>query len=218
MASPLIIFIALCIVALFLLILALYFIPIEITGTLGFYEAIVATILTKWGAVSFQFVQAETGEIIFLLFNHVVYKSAITPEKKEEKEEKEEKTGEGGKKPSTTPIQPQKILNAWPFLKKVLLTIYNSFVLRSVSCDVRLGFGNPATTGLIYGYFWALKAILSPVDKVRLSMVPSFEREIIEGNTAFSLLIRRPLIIIYSFAWAITKKPVRELMRTGDNT
>jgi hypothetical protein len=215
MASPLVIFITLCIVALFLLILALYFIPIEITGTFGYYETMVATILTKWGAISFQFLQAETGEIRFLLFNHVVYKSAITPEKKEEKEEKK---GEEEEKPSKIPVQPQKILNAWPFLKKVLLTIYKSFVLRSVSCDVRLGFGNPATTGLMYGYFWALKGILSPVDKVRLSMVPSFDREIIEGKTALNLLIRRPLIILYSFAWAITKKPVRELLRTGDNT
>ena len=66
---------------------------------------------------------------------------------------------------------------------------------RLFACDVRLGCSSAPVTGMIYGYFQAVRGILFPVSGVSLSMTPDFDRTVLEGKGEILLEIRYPLLL-----------------------
>jgi hypothetical protein len=66
---------------------------------------------------------------------------------------------------------------------------------RLFACDVRLGCSSAPLTGMIYGYFQAVRGILFPVSGVSLSMTPDFDRTVLEGKGEILLEIRYPFLL-----------------------
>ncbi len=67
--------------------------------------------------------------------------------------------------------------------------------LRHVTCDLRLGCRSAPITGMIYGYFQAVRGILTPISCVSLSMTPDFDRPVLDGTAELVLEIRYPLLL-----------------------
>lgn len=79
------------------------------------------------------------------------------------------------------------------FLKRLLRAIK----LEHFALDAEYGTGNPATTGKIYGWSWALQPLLT--EKMKLSLRPNFNDTVFKG--AISLELK---VIVYYFLVIIT--------------
>lgn len=212
----LILILILLLVCIAALIVALYVFPIEIAGTVGYHKKPEADVRTRWGAVAVDVVPGEPLEIRLLLFGRRVYRRLIEVEEVLPAE-KEKKLPAKKKEEEKEAIPPAEMLGrflrAWPYLKKPAFTALHSLRVAYLTSDARLGFGNPVVTGEVYGWYWVVKGILSPLSTVSLHMEPVFHGRVIEGDASLCIAIRRPLMIMLQGAWAFTKKPVRELFQ-----
>ncbi|HDR73498.1 MAG TPA: DUF2953 domain-containing protein [Methanoculleus sp.] len=221
MALTLLIFILILLVACAAaLVLALYLIPIEIAGTVGYHTTPHAEMCSRWGPVAGEVVPGEPLEIRVLLFGRRVYSRRISVEEKAPAEEKEkidaERQAAAEEKKRALPTEMLgTFVRAWPYLKRPIVTALRSLRVEYLASDARLGFGNPAVTGEVYGWYWALKGILWPLENVRLNMEPAFSERVIEGDASLCIAIQHPLRIMLAGAWALTRKPVRDLIRMG---
>jgi hypothetical protein len=202
------------------MILALYLVPIEIAGTVCYYKKPEATVQTRWGAFAVDVVPGEPLEIRLLLFGRRVYRRLIPieelpPPEKEKEIEAKKRAAEEEKKPVPPAEMLKRFVHAWPYLKKPVYTALHSLRVEYFTSDARLGFGNPVVTGEVYGWYWVVKGILSPIGSVTLHMEPAFTERVIEGEASLCLAVQRPLMIMLDGAWALTKKPVRDLISQG---
>ncbi len=200
------------------MIVALYVVPIEIAGTVGYHKKPEADVQTRWGAVAVDVVPGEPLEVRLLLFGRQIYRRLISveerpPAEKKKKIEAEKRAEEEKAVPPTEMLR--RFLRAWPYLKKPAFTALHSLRVAYVSSEARLGFGNPVVTGEVYGWYWVVKGILSPLNTVRLHMEPVFNERVIEGDASLCIAVQRPLMIMLAGMWAFTKKPVRDLFRQG---
>jgi len=202
------------------MIVALYVFPIEIAGTVGYHKEPQADMRTSWGPFAVDVVPGEIIEIRVLLFGRRIYRRLITKEERE-KVKKEQEIEEKKKEliEERKPVPPAEMLRrfvrAWPDLKKPAFTALRSLRVAYITSDTRLGFGNPVVTGEVYGWYWVVKGILSPLNTVRLHMEPVFNERVIEGDASLCIAVQRPLMIMLAGMWAFTKKPVRDLFRQG---
>ena len=198
--------------------MALYVVPIEIAGTVGYHKKPEADVQTRWGVVAMDVVPGEPLEVRLLLFGRQIYRRLISveerpPAEKKKKIEAEKRAKEEKAVPPTEMLR--RFLRAWPYLKKPAFTALHSLRVAYITSDTRLGFGNPVVTGEVYGWYWVVKGILSPLNTVRLHMEPVFNERVIEGDASLCIAIQRPLMIMLAGMWAFTKKPVRDLFRQG---
>jgi hypothetical protein len=220
-ATVLSLFVLLLVVMLTGLLIALWVVPITICGTIGYAGGPSADLQTRWGVLGIAIRPGDETEIRISLVGRTILSRRLKPKPAAPPEripeipeipipvEKEERIG-----PSPLEVV-RKLYAAWPYLKKPLLTGLRSLHLEYLTCTLRLGFDDPATTGEVYGQFWALKGMLSPIERLSLTMTPFFDREVIEGTGLLCIAVRRPLLILLAFATALTKKPVRDLLTLG---
>jgi hypothetical protein len=90
----------------------------------------------------------------------------------------------------------QAISVLWPGILRIFMAMKRQIRFQRLSCDLRLGTGSPATTGLIFGAFSAVRPLFMIDDRVSLSVTPIFDREVLEGKCRFDLILHHPLIII----------------------
>ncbi|MDG6256505.1 MAG: DUF2953 domain-containing protein [Methanomicrobiaceae archaeon] len=200
------------------LLLALYLIPIEIAGTIGYHKKPEVEVQTRWGAVALDVVPGEPLEIRVLLFGRRLYRRLVPIEERGPAEEKAKIEAEiqAEEEHAVPPLEAfRSFRRAWPYLKKPVFTALRSLRVKYLASDARLGFGNPVVTGEVYGWYWVVKGILSPLSCVSLDMEPAFTERVIEGDTSLCIAIQHPLRIMLAGAWALTKKPVRDLIRQG---
>jgi hypothetical protein len=200
------------------MIVALYVFPVEIAGTVGYHKKPEADVQTRWGAVAVDVVPGEPLEIRLLLFGRQIYRRMVVVEERPpaletEKIEAKKRAEEEKAVPPAEMLR--RFLRAWPYLKKPAFTALHSLRVAYLTSDARLGFGNPVVTGEVYGWYWVVKGILSPLHTVSLHMEPVFNERVIEGEASLCIAVRRPLLIMIQGAWAFTKKPVRDLVRQG---
>jgi hypothetical protein len=196
------------------MIVALYVFPIEIAGTVGYHKEPQADMRTSWGPFALDVVPGEPLEIRLLLFRRRVYRRLVPIEKRPPVEKKEKIEAEEEK--AVPPAEMLKrFVRAWPYLKKPAFTALHSLRVAELTSDARLGFGNPVVTGEVYGWYWVVKGILSPLGNVHLHMEPVFNGRVIEGDASLCIAVQRPLLIMLDSAWAFTKKPVRDLFKQG---
>ena len=81
---------------------------------------------------------------------------------------------------------------AFCFLRSLL----RAFRVRSISGDLTFGAGDPAETGMIFGWMMALGEVFGP--RFRLNARPDFVQERIEGTLALKALIKP-----YRVLWAL---------------
>jgi hypothetical protein len=87
--------------------------------------------------------------------------------------------------------------------------------VRSISADVVVGFPSAPTTGMAYGYFHAIKGILTPVTCISLHMTPDFDQTICDGRLSCDLEIRYPLILAFRLMSIGIRRPMRDVLLSG---
>lgn len=83
-----------------------------------------------------------------------------------------------------------------PGILRIIRALKRHGRFRRFSCNLVLGTGSPAETGLIFGIFSAVRPILMISPRVSLSLEPVFGEETLEGDCRIDLRLNRPLIII----------------------
>ncbi|HUU74514.1 MAG TPA: DUF2953 domain-containing protein [Methanoregulaceae archaeon] len=132
----------------------------------------------------------------------------IPPKEGEGREEKEEKFDPGVFGVIVRHL-PGLITDAWT----VFIVGIRAVSFRSLDLDFRLGLSSPAITGQVFGYFSALRAILSPERRVSLAMTPEFGREVLEGRGNLSLRVNYPIRILAAIIRVMIGKNTRRLLR-----
>jgi hypothetical protein len=85
--------------------------------------------------------------------------------------------------------------------------------IRKVEGAFTVGLQNPADTGVVFGFFSAIRPLLFPCDRISLSMTPVFDREILEGQIMADFRISQPLFIPVLMLRLAMKPGTRRLIR-----
>ncbi|MCQ8893498.1 MAG: DUF2953 domain-containing protein [Methanolinea sp.] len=83
-----------------------------------------------------------------------------------------------------------------PGLLLLLQHFLRSLCIRHLRCRAVVGLSDPAGTGILYGYFWALKSLLVQFPSVSLVVTPDFTRERLEGEINAEVLVAHPLDLL----------------------
>ncbi|KQC05175.1 MAG: hypothetical protein APR53_08235 [Methanoculleus sp. SDB] len=196
-------------IAIAAVITALYLLRIEISGSLERCGTTTVTGTVRWGALAAEYRTEGAGIFRLLLFGHPVYRRIDTGGRKEEAALPGEKQppGERGGLPS-----PDEALFLLRILKEPAMVLLRSLSVRDLLCDVRFGTGEACTTGLVFGYFWTMKGILSPLGQVRLHMDPDFSRPVCEGRLSVAIGIERPLLVLVAAGKLLAFPEVRAIL------
>ncbi|MDT8357707.1 MAG: DUF2953 domain-containing protein [Methanomicrobiaceae archaeon] len=194
--------------AAFLLLLALYLVPVEVIGTVERKERMRSWLSVSWGVLALRFVLDEEQSVdLYFGKRRLFHRFIDRPSRKGAPAVVKE---EGA---SRVPLS--QLVDAWPSLQRLFLRILRCITFRRLSCDLRFGLANPADTGILYGYLWALKGLLAPLPRVQLSMTPVFDRSMLECSGTAHFAVQRPLMVLVGVAAAFTRRPVRRLMTGG---
>lgn len=91
----------------------------------------------------------------------------------------------------------------------VLGAMIRAFSVRSVNARVRFGTADPSSTGIVYGYFMALRGMLWPVERLCIEMDPVFDAEVLEWQVRTKFRISCLIRIIVPALRLLWQKPVR---------
>lgn len=136
----------------------------------------------------------------------------------EEKEEKEEKEKEEKKKKTKFDVDTfleilKEVKESIKYLTPIIRAFLKSIKLEKFSLNLNIGFTSPVSTALISGYFWSVSSILNLISSVNLSITPDFQNSKLDGT--LELELRLTLFrIVAALIKALTKKPVRDLIRS----
>jgi len=180
-------------------------VPVDITVCLEKTEGLTRRVFSAvWGILGIESVEAEESETKFQLLGHTVIR------KKRERKQREKPKAEGKKVTELMRLLPQSA----PHLMKLIRVLMKSTSIGSVSCDATIGLSDPSDTGMLFGYFMAFRPVLRRIDRLKISLNPVFDRQILEGWLRASVRIRYPIRIIAAAIGMFTKKPVRHLVKT----
>ncbi|MCU0630638.1 MAG: DUF2953 domain-containing protein [Methanoregulaceae archaeon] len=78
----------------------------------------------------------------------------------------------------------------------------------------RIGLGDPAATGMMYGLYRAVIAVL-PGDRVNFIMIPEFSREVLDIDVTSRFRITYPVLVLVNAVKIVTHPAARKIMKTG---
>jgi hypothetical protein len=70
--------------------------------------------------------------------------------------------------------------------------LYDQTTFDGISGWIRIGAGDAAATGMLYGGYWATRSVLR-ASKIYVEMIPEFNRKILELDLVIRLRINHPL-------------------------
>jgi len=182
---------ALAVIGLCILIVLL--LPLELSGTLIASQKLSASFEGRWGVLG---IRASERDAEFMLFSYPVFRKPFGGEKEEATEE--EAAGTRDKLDNA--------LTLWPEIRGPLRDFLRQVSVQRLSCDLTLGLGNPASTGICYGIYYAVKGMLSPLQQVSLVMRPEFTSQVIEGKATLDITVRRAVLSALPFAVIFIKR------------
>jgi len=94
----------------------------------------------------------------------------------------------------------------------VLGAMIRAFSVRSVNARVRLGTTDPAATGIIYGYFMALRGMLWPVERLCIAMDPVYDAGVLDWQVRAGFRISCLIRVIVPALRLLWQRPVRTLV------
>ncbi len=89
----------------------------------------------------------------------------------------------------------RKILLLGPGVMRIIRALLRHTRIRRLSCNVRFGISSPAITGMLFGWYAALRPLLMRDDRVSLFAEPVFDRDLFEGSCRCDFRIDRPGVI-----------------------
>ena len=203
--------------------LCITFIPIDINFRFEKGESLTRIGMSiVWGLVGIAFADwSKASETRFLLFGQTIIRSREEKRLEEIHEEEEPKESRKEKEPEEKSRSERgqivkfirHLREPMPYFINFFKTIFKSFSIRKIQCDVQLGLFNSAYTGILFGYLVALKSMLQPIERIRIRLTPVFNGLTLEGNFDIILRISYPIRIIVAAIGLFFKKPVREFIR-----
>ncbi|NYT05803.1 MAG: DUF2953 domain-containing protein [Methanomicrobiales archaeon] len=191
------------------LLLALYWIRIEICGHIERYGRACAAGSVRWGLIGVHYRSDDPSVVTVRIGKRVLVRHRFSPA-----EEPEEPAPAIAAPTAATRLpSPAEARRMLGYVKKPLAAFLRSLSIRQLLCCVRLGTGEPCSTGMIYGWFWALKGMLSPADRIRLHMEPDFCRPALEGECTFAIGIEHPLLVLFAVLQLLAVSEVRGMLR-----
>jgi hypothetical protein len=176
-----------------LIALLIYAVPLELSSVAEYTgnKAVVIG-LFSWSIICLRVMYtAGRSEIELLLLGKPLYRKSYLPALFPEP-----KIPSGYVDARTVISRINGIMDAWPGVLRILTALRRQTHLRHLSCDLVFGTGNPATTGMVFGIFSAVRPMLMVSDRVSISLEPVFDQEILEGKAQIDLRLDRPLIIL----------------------
>jgi hypothetical protein len=112
----------------------------------------------------------------------------------------------GGRRPGNMAFQEPEDLPASSYIQSAVPYVphlisfaraaVRSLSFRRLDCRAVVGLSGPAETGMLYGYFWAAKPLLCSTGRINLEMVPDFTREHLEGHLELDVNISYPFNLL----------------------
>lgn len=215
----LILIVLVCIV--FIIVLAVSFVPVKFTGSVLMQGITEAEADIHWGIISFHHT-GEEGEI--RLINRRIF--TVKPgagdgeDVKETVGEKEEESPQAKadleqESQKLTVKKGKQILQIWPVIWSELKVVLRTITFDRFTCRLRLGFDDAALTGEAYGYFQALKGILTPKRRVQMYMEPVFHDEAFRLRAALVFSIRYPVLLLPPVIRLVMNREIRALIKEG---
>ena len=96
---------------------------------------------------------------------------------------------------------------------RFMRAILRHLSIRKIEGAFTVGLQNPADTGVVFGFFSAVRPLLFPCNRISLSMTPVFDREILEGHVRADFRISQPLFIPVLMLRLAMKPGARRLIR-----
>ena len=87
-----------------------------------------------------------------------------------------------------------------PDLISIARATFRSVSFRRLDCRAVIGLSGPAETGMLYGFFWAVKPLICRNGRTNLELVPDFTKEHIEGRLELDARISRPFNLVARLA------------------
>jgi hypothetical protein len=106
------------------------------------------------------------------------------------------------------------ILQVWPGITRVFSAFVRSLSLTRITCRVRFGTQNAATTGRIFGYFAAILPAQFLTERVSVEVTPVFDREILDGCMTASFRVNHVLLICIPVIQLLLDRKSRDALYT----
>ena len=93
------------------------------------------------------------------------------------------------------------------------VAVFRQIRIDEVRGKVRIGLGDPVSTGMMYGGYWASRFAMN-ASRIFIVMEPVFGPRIAEGGLTIRLKLRHPLVILIEAVRLIRNPDVRGLMKS----
>jgi hypothetical protein len=173
--------------------LLIFIVPLDLSFLIEFSgRSAVLMIVAVWSIIFLKISYREGNRILEIGFlERTLYRKVIVPGPPSVPE-----IPELAADVRAVPSLIQALTELWPGIIRIFSALKRHIRFRGLSCDLLLGTGSPALTGLIFGAFSAVRPLLVVCDRVSLSLQPVFDREVLEGTCRIDLRIRYPLTMI----------------------
>lgn len=142
-----------------------------------------------WGPLRIRFLRGSTGwQVEGLLRDATLISRPVQPDKYETEPVKE--ITDSGEK-----VGLRDLIRFIPGIRRLLSELIRHITLDKISADVTFGAGDPATTGVTFGYFQALRPMMT-TERCSIVLTPVFDKMILEGTLTAGILITCPLGIL----------------------
>jgi hypothetical protein len=193
-------------------------IPIDLAVSSDkFGYAVVVTVTAVWGLFGVLLTKGEGKEetqVLFLGYPVMRREGFGVPGEKPEKEKRPVEEKKEG--PSTEELMSDAKVILLPevqsYIWRIIEAFLESFCIRNIDLQMTLGSSNPVTTGLFYGYFWALKGMLNPIEPLNMNMVPIFDRDILEWQLRSRVRIACLIRVLIPMLLLVLQPPVRRIV------
>jgi hypothetical protein len=196
----------LLVVALFILslMLALYWIPVDIIGTAEKEgEILISSISILWGVFGFTVHHEGTTLVTFLLFHQPL----LTWHWKERAKNIFYSRAE--RKSLDLKVFVLLFIRLWPDIRTVITALVQSLVLRRFECKIVYGTTDAALTGRIFGYCSAVLPAQFLAEDIFVDIIPVFGKNLLNGHISISIRIERLLFILIPVLKMIMNPEVR---------
>lgn len=105
-----------------------------------------------------------------------------------------------------------KLLAILPYLKKIVRTSRRACSVRNLDCDLVIGLPGAAETGKFFGAWSAVRPALMFCPAVNISVLPVFDRAVMEGRCNLRMQVRHPADILVHLIRLMTSAEVRGIM------
>lgn len=174
-------------------------------------EAVFVSGAVQWGFFGIQHMRGDRGQerTELMLLGRPVMRLRLKEQKPERPRSQKPAAPSPSKKAPELPLEIILDCTVRERLFAVLGAMIRAFSVRSVNARLRLGTADPSTTGIVYGYFMALRGMLWPVERLCIGMDPVFDADVLEWQVRAGFRISCLIRVIVPALRLLWQKPVR---------